>query len=341
MSLGLLKNSEEWDKWVENNPQARYVYLSGYLRAVEETFSLPLFPLIYREHQTIKAIFPAFLTRNLCGERILVSLPFSEYGGPLGEDEKGKLIETLEEIVKNLKVKYVEIHGGIGIKKTEKYKRVPICSRCTLNLYGKNLEEIYLSLDRSVKKNLRKAKNWGLKIERLSRIPLPAFTSLYLISHKRLGSPPLPLEFFERLNDYLSSHIRCVLITFKGKPISLLLGWSVGITLHITHILSHHHYWFTRANDIAHWEMIKWAWEEGKKIFDFGPARYEGQTRYKKKWGTKFYPYFYFYYPPGISKSPPLPQKGIWKLLGNTWRYTIPLKLTPVLGKVIRPRLGI
>lgn len=41
-------------------------------------------------------------------------------------------------------------------------------------------------------------------------------------------------------------------------------------------------------NDLAHWELIRWAVFEKRRVFDFGTACYARQLRFKKKWGVSF-----------------------------------------------------
>ncbi len=341
MGVEFLQDEKEWDRWVEKEKEGRYVYLSGYLRALEETLSLPSFPLLYRSEGVIRSIFPVVLIRNLKGKRVFISLPFSEYGGPLGREGEEVLREEIIKIMKNLKVSHLEIHGGTGMREKEEYRSHPLQFRALINLGEKDLKEIHAAMDRSVKKNLRRGREEGVLVERRKNIPLSIFYPLYLRTHKRLGSPPLPFLFFQRLNYYLSPHIRCVVAKYREKVISLLLGWSVGSSLHVTHILSLPEFWHLRGNDLVHWEMLRWAREEGKEIFDFGPARYEGQIRYKKKWGAVFLPYYYHYLPPDREISPPQPGKGFWKTLSFLWRTCVPDFLSPSLGRIIRPRLGI
>ena len=332
-------SEEEWDRWVENHPDGRYVYLSGYRKVIKELFNFPSFSLVKKEKNEIKAVLPLFLLRRLKGEKILISLPFSEYGGPLGEGEI--FLGEIKQILKETKAKFLEIHGGVGIKgEISQFKILPLLHYATLNLGKKKLPEILDRVDYSVKKNIRKAWKEKLHIRREREIK-KSFYSLYLISHRRLGSPPLPFKFFSLINSYLYPYIRVISIYYHGKIVSSLLGWSVGKSFHITHIASDHHFWNLRGNDLAHIEMIKWALEERKEIFDFGPARYEGQIRYKKKWGVDFHPYKYLYYPREIQVSPPQPEKGIYPYLRNLWKLSVPDFLSPFFGKFVRGHLGI
>ncbi|MCD6219868.1 GNAT family N-acetyltransferase [Candidatus Calescamantes bacterium] len=341
MEERLFPEENEWDKWVEEHPWGRYTYLSGYGKVIKKVFNFPYFYLFHKEGDKIQSGFPVFLLRNLCGKRYLLSIPFSEYGGPLGESKV--FISEIEQILKDTKAHFLEIHGGTGMKEDSSYLTFPMHHYALLHIKQKKPQDILEKAHASVRKNLKKAWKEKLVVKRDKGEAFfrKHFYPLYLISHKRLGSPPLPLQFFLYLNRYLSPYIRVISIVYQEKVISSLLGWSVGKSFHITHIVSDHRYWHLRSNDLAHWEMIRWAIEEKKEVFDFGPARYVGQIRYKEKWGVNFYPYNYFYYPPEISVSPPQAEQGIYHCLSFIWRLTLPEFLTPILGKFIRGHLGI
>ncbi|NOZ63499.1 MAG: GNAT family N-acetyltransferase [Caldiserica bacterium] len=341
MEEKLFSEEDEWDKWVEINTWGRYTYLSGYGKVLREMFKFPSFYLIKKEENRIKAIFPLFLLKNLSGKRYLLSLPFSEYGGPLGESSA--FLPQIEQILKETKAKFLEIHGGRGIGNSPPFRPLPLGYYALLHIKQSTPQDILEKTDHSVRKNLKKARRNSLRAKREQgeEFLKKDFYPLYLTSHKRLGSPPLPLQFFLSLNRYLSPYMRIISVNYQGSIISALLGWSVGKSFHITHIVSDHRYWHLRGNDLAHWAMIRWAIEEGKEIFDFGPARYPGQIKYKEKWGVKFYPYNYFYYPPDIAISPPQAHKGIYRYLSLIWKFALPKFFTPLPGKFIRGHLGI
>ncbi len=341
MGVEYLQDEEEWDRFIVEKPEARFVYLTGFKRTVEEIYRLTPFYLLFRKEEKISNVLPLFLLRNLKGERILVSLPFSEYGGLLSREGREEILEEVGRLKRTLRIKGVEIHGGIGLKeKSNHFYYLPLGYYALLEL--SHIEELERNLQHSVRKNLKKARQWGLRVISGGKEFLKdKFYPLYLLSMKRHGSPPHPLSFFQSLASHLGDYMRLIIVEWKDKPIAGLLGWSLKHTFHITHTVSDHKFWFLRANDLAHWEMIKIAIKEGKKVFDFGPVRYEGQKRYKTKWGVTLFPYYYLYFPPSFTPHPSDPQAPLYRVLSFLWKKTIPLPLTPLLGKPIRKRLGV
>ena len=140
MEERLFPEENEWDKWVEEHPWGRYTYLSGYGKVIKKVFNFPYFYLFHKEGDKIQSGFPVFLLRNLCGKRYLLSIPFSEYGGPLGESKV--FISEIEQILKDTKAHFLEIHGGTGMKEDSSYLTFPMHHYALLHIKQKTPQDI-------------------------------------------------------------------------------------------------------------------------------------------------------------------------------------------------------
>ena len=127
--------------------------------------------------------------------------------------------------------------------------------------------------------------------------------------------------------------------------IAVLLGFAMSNRVHIIHTASDPEHWDKRPNDLAHWAFIEWACNEGYEIFDFAIVRYEGQRRYKEKWGAQLFDYSYYYLFPNETEErdvrpiDPTSRRSI-RSFSWLWKHCIPLRLTEPLGLPIRRRLG-
>ena len=98
-----------------------------------------------------------------------------------------------------------------------------------------------------------------------------------------------------------------------------------------------------RPNDLAHWELMNWAFAAGLRIFDFGSARYSCQVQFKK-WGVSLYEYCYYLIGPPNSSSTLKIQtvqssSKAMTVMAALWRRFMPLAWTAVLGPPIRKYL--
>ena len=346
-------NQKEWDSFVENHPEGRFFFLSGYKRAIEETYGYEGFYYLFKKDGQTAAILPSFKLNGLLSGRRLLSSPFAEYGGLLGNNLS---LEDLEEIVAFLqqfllehKIPFLEIHGGLGLPTdlmNSFFHPVPMYEYAILPL--SKPEEIWdHALDRQVRKAVRKARKAKLVAyeetteETISR----KFYPLYLLSMKRLGTPPHPKKLFLNYLSSLKDNIRLFLVDDGDLTIATLLGFAVGKRVHIIHTASDPEHWDKRPNDLAHWAFIEWACNEGYEIFDFAVVRYEGQRRYKEKWGVQLFNYSHYYlFSENVKKEDitpidPSSRRSI-RLSSWLWRNCVPFGLTEPLGPPIRRRLG-
>ena len=105
----------KWDEFVESHPNGTPFHLSCWLRTLHQTYAFK--PLLYvdqGENGEISGILPCFLVKGLLTGKRIVSLPFSDYGGPLFRDSE-KERDVLKEIIKGHEsaVKYIEIRSPL------------------------------------------------------------------------------------------------------------------------------------------------------------------------------------------------------------------------------------
>lgn len=346
-------NQNEWDSFVEHHPEGRFFLLSGYKQAIEETYGYEGQYYLFKRGGEIVAVLPSFKVKSLLSGRRLLSLPFAEYGGLLGKDlsldELKEIAEFLRQILLDYKLPFLEIHGGLGVSPkliSSVFHPVPMYQYAILPLReaGKIWDNV---LDREVRKAVRKAQKADLVAyeETTEESISQKFYPLYLASMKRLGTPPHPKTLFLNYLRYLKDNMRLFIVEYGDLTIAALLGFVLGKRVHIIHTASDPEYWDKRPNDLVHWEFIKWACENEYELFDFSVVRYEGQARYKKKWGVQLLDYSYYYLFPDEGNSgdakpmDPSSRRSI-RCFAWLWRHCVPLGLTEPLGLPIRRRLG-
>jgi hypothetical protein len=167
---------------------------------------------------------------------------------------------------------------------------------------------------------------------------------MYLVSMKRLGVPPQPERFFSGLARGVGHRLVAAWVRKGAEPVAVLLGVVSGGRLQVYVTASDPRWWEARPNDLAHWELIKWAYAAGCRIFDFGSARYPGQIQFKKKWGVQLQDYsVYVINSAAATSTPTIPtvnsSSRAMTLMADLWRRSVPLPVTRVLGPPIRKYL--
>ena len=118
-----------------------------------------------------------------------------------------------------------------------------------------------------------------------------------------------------------------------------MLGIVTTRRINILQIVSEERYKELRPNDLIHWSFIQWAIRNAFEWFDFGIVRYEGQRRFKKKWGTTLSPYRILFYDV-LGKKTHLAKTWSPEILSWLWKRMIPRSVGARLGRHIRERYG-
>jgi len=345
-------NQKEWDSFVENHPEGRFSQLIGYKQVIEDTYGYEGLYYLFKKNGETVAILPSFKLKSLLSGRRLLSSPFAEYGGFLGNnfslEELREIAALLQQVLLEHKLPFLEIHGGLGLPAelmNSVFYPVPTCEYATLPL--KKAKDVWdNALNHQARKAVRKAQKANLIAyeETTEETISQKFYPLYLLSMKRLGTPPYPKRFFLNYLRYLTDNMKLFLVGDGDLTIATLLGFVVGKRVHIISTASDPEHWDRRPNDLAHWAFIEWASDNGYKIFDFAIVRYEGQHRYKKKWGVQLFDYSYYYLFSENTKTkdvtPIDPSRLYIRLFSWLLRNCVPLGLTEPLGSPIRQWLG-
>lgn len=344
------QDAEAWDEFVEEHPEGRFCHLWGFRQVLEKTYGYRCVYLNIFFQGNLIGVFPSVaITR---GSGRLISQPFSEYGGPLTQtlsaSQYKQLARGLLQVGEEENCRSIEIRGGVGLAQAAEsgdWFKQHLHSYGILKLDEK--EKLWRkSLTNEARKGVNRARKAGLTadIRRGSRAIEAPFYQLYLISMKRLGVPPHGGRFFTELAAAFGQHFVAAWIKYQGNPVAILSGLTTGKRIHIYSSVSDPKFWSMRPNDLAHWELIAWALDEGLRVFDFGPARYPGQTHFKRKWGVTFHEYNYYLIGPRIAERPKKFQtidtaSTPIQVMSKIWRWVVPVPLTHIFGPPIRKYL--
>lgn len=152
------------------------------------------------------------------------------------------------------------------------------------------------------KRGVKKAVKAGLgvKIDR-SFEGVKKFYDLHLMTRKRQGVPVQPFSFFRNLFDeVIDKGLGFVGLVYKDDVVV-----SGGVFLYFNKTFTYKfgasdtRFLDLRPNNLLFFEMIKYAVENGFRVFDFGKtdSKNEGLRKFKSGWGAEEKPLYYSYYP--------------------------------------------
>ena len=188
----------QWDAFVEAHPKGTPYHMSGWLRAIEETYSFKPALYVWRNKGAITNVFPAFLVKSFISGSRLISLPFSDYGGPLFSDESVAQ-EALHQIIEEHKgkAKLIEIRGnvpdGSGLVPWSYYKSHILDLEQGLSVLMKKIDK------RTIQYSIRKAEKAGLEVrETNDEKGMEEFYKLNFLTRKKNPCIKIWRCFFEQ-----------------------------------------------------------------------------------------------------------------------------------------------
>jgi CelD/BcsL family acetyltransferase involved in cellulose biosynthesis len=343
-------DASRWNDYVERHPEGRFCHRFEY-RCIQSVYGYTPFYVALLKEGEIVGVLPAFAARSVIFGRKLVSQPFSEYGGPLldgtvSSNDMRLSVDWMRGFLAEHKIAALEMHGCRGMPDGHRRDFVPMHEHQAAQLdLGDSLDEIWnrvISYD--VRKAVKKAERAGLTVEERSdpETIRRDFYPLYLGSMKRLGAPAHSVDYYLACKLAFGTAMKIFWSKNGDALLAGLLGFTCGHRVNIVNTVSDERYWHLRPNDLVHWEFIKWAHGAGYTCFDFGSVRYEGQSRYKKKWGCTFDGHAYYFLAArnnGVRLRTFDSSSGTMKGFARLWSAHVPAPVAQRLGPCLRKHL--
>jgi FemAB-related protein (PEP-CTERM system-associated) len=328
---------QQWDEFVFRHPQGTPFHLLAWKRSIQESFGYVPMYLVAAENNSIRAALPLFLVRNLLVGKALISSPFAVYGGILADSPQAQaaLGDHVRETAASLKVDYVELRNAypeqrIGFEGVSRYVTFtqPIAS---------GEDAILRAIPRKTRYTVRKALAqpfWSRRQTARSR----HFEDLYAKSLKRLGTPSFPSSHFAALLKNFQGMIDIREILLGEKVVAAVMSFYFRDQVLPYYGASDPAFHEQAPNNFMYFDLMRWAGENGYRVFDFGRSRKEsGSYAFKAHWGMRMRELPYEMLPVRRKDLPHYsPNNPKFQGMIKVWQ-NLPLLLTRVLGPKVLP----
>lgn len=286
---------------------------------------------------------PLLRVGPLFGDR-LVSLPFSDYGGPTGKVDPEALAQEAKAVLESAGCDYLELRTdsaalvwGLvawGFSIASKY-----FSRVVKALPERPCEEVWrLCLDKKARQGVLKARNAGLGVyEAKTGSEMQEAYHVYFRAVKAMGSPSHPKDFFGRLKEALGWRAKIYLAARDGRPGGVAVYLVGRGRVHLWARYALEEYRRLGAIYLLDWTGIELANSLRVGEFDFGRTRKgSGVEVYKHHWRGEDVDIYHLCLPRRGGVKPPDPLQVKFRLLSKIWRI-LPDRAVEAIGpRVIR-----
>lgn len=332
---------DNWNKLVNSCDDSKVYHLYQWSALLEEVHRHKLVYL-----QDDNGVFPLAYIKSLIFGNRLISLPFADYGGPCARGEKiaQRLISECQEVAQELDVDFIEIRSP-DRRYFEAFKEQGFVKRDEYLTFilplDRKIEELWKGIGDKNRNMVRKAEKSGVQvIEAKSKADLENFYRLYLKTMKKLGSPPQPFKFFERMWDlFYPQSLLMPLAKYEEIYIAGGLFFLHSGIIHHAYSCSLEEYLRLAPNDLIQWHIIEWGNKNGFGCLDFGRSREDaGNVLFKKRWGGDLVrmPYFYKFYKKELRQR----QEKQYQWASRLWSKYMPAFMANRIGPWIIKQVG-
>lgn len=240
------------------------------------------------------AFLPAVIVRRPLLGQVVASMPFLDGGGPsfMSAEAGCLLVKRLVADARALGARAVDVRSSVRLD----IPWTPLSHKANLVLpLPSQPDELWASIGRGVRNEVRKAERSSLTVERAGPAELAAFYEVYAARMHDLGSPAHSRAFFDAIFRVFGDRARLILVRKDSRVIGGLVALVSGDTVTVPWASCLREYFSLCPNMLLYWEAIRSSCSDGFAQFDFGRStRDSGTWRFKRQWGAVEQPLFWY-----------------------------------------------
>jgi FemAB-related protein (PEP-CTERM system-associated) len=321
-----------WNAFVQNSPVCSFYHRAEWREINERAFGHRTCYLAASEGGRILGVFPLVQLKSVLFGNIACSLPFVNYGGPVGEceDIERALLDAGAAVAEEWKVDYLEIRSRrhLGDKYPSSEHKVSM----TVDLH-ENAETLWNTAG-IPRQDIRRGYKNGFTASFGGADLLDDFYDVLSQSWRDLGTPIYQIEYLRMVLRTFPSEARiCVVRAADRTPAAAAFIGHHRDVVEGMWLGTREQFRRQSVGYVLYWELIKDACERQYKRFHLGRSTAQsGGEQFKKKW--KAYPtQLYWHYL--LRTRTEIPQLNVtnsrYKLAIAAWRK-LPVRVTQQIG---------
>lgn len=327
----------EWDRLVRASPDATFCHLAGWRQVMEQGLGHRALYLAARaEDGALTAVLPLVRVRSHLLGDYLLSMPFLNYGGPIGEESGcDALRRDAVTLAAELGVDLLELRTRVAPSEDP----APRARKVTVLLdLPAEPELIWAGLKSKVRSQVRRAMKEAMEV-RVGPDQAEAFYDVFARNMRDLGTPVLPASFFRRIRTAFEDEVVFACVYHQGQPVAAGAGFAFSGEFELTWASSLREYNSKAPNMLLYWSLMEEMARRGVATFNFGRCTPGGGThRFKAQWGGRDAALPWFQWSPSGVAATPSPDSARYRLAIRAWQK-LPLAVANRLGPMLARRL--
>lgn len=326
---------ERWQDFVMRAPGASFYHRFEWQEINRACFGHRCAYLTAVDGDRVVGVFPIVQVKSRLFGNIGCSLPFVNYGGPVGETSEvvAALLDAGREVANEWRVEYVEIRsrGYLGDELPAAEHKVSM----TVDL-DRDPETLWKAFKTDHRKDIRKGYKNGMTA-RLGGVELlDQFFAIFCESWRDLGTPVYSKSYFERILAAFGAAVRICVVYHGEEPAAAAFDGMHAGTGEGMWLGTRAKYRRSDAGYILYWELLKASCEQGLQRYHLGRSSVQsGGEVFKRKWNARPEQLYWHYL---LRTRRGIPQLNVtnakYQIAINAWRR-LPIAVTQVVGPYI------
>ena len=329
-------DAREWDDFARAQDGFTHFHLHGWRDVVSRVHGHECVYLAARDEGGVLAgVLPLVRVRSALFGHYLVSLPFVNYGGPLGSDDAVRALAA-EAIA-------LATDGGVKLLELRARRALPLDlpashRKITVVLDLPNDPQLLLKrLDAKVRSQVRRPAKEGVTVTLGGAELVAPFFAVFARHMRDLGTPTQPRALFAAIAERFPESARFGIAWLGGEPIACGAGFTWGREFEMTWASALVEHKKLAANMLLYWTFMERAIADGTTVFNFGRCTPGGGThRFKQQWGSRDEPLWWYQHAPSGEAHTPSPDDGAFSWGPRLWKR-LPMPVATTLGpRIVR-----
>ena len=326
-----------WDAFVKGAPGAAFCHLAGWADILGGALSHETTWLVASDAAgDWQGVLPLTRVRSRLFGDFLVSVPFLNYGGPIGnEGAREKLAASAVELARDWGVDLLEMRGRVPA--TTNLARSGRKITVLLELPS-TADELFRGFSSKLRSQVRRPEREGMTAEFGIEQVLP-FYEIFARNMRDLGTPVLPLRFFEQIASVFPDTAEFAVVYHEGRAVAGACGFHFDGEFEITWASSLREWNHLAPNMLLYWKVMEQCIARGTRVFNFGRCSPgSGTHRFKRQWGGRDVPLPWEQWSRTGLVATPSPDRPKYRMATACWRR-LPLPVANYLGPMLARRL--
>lgn len=328
-------SESEWDSFAGIQKGYTHFHQIRWRTVIERVFGHQCVYLGARDGAGhLVGVLPLVRVRSVMFGHYLVSMPFLNYGGPIGtEAGVHALVNEAVELARRDGVKLLELRSSVPLETP-----LPVSHRkitVVLDL-PRSSDALLKTFSAKLRSQIRRPQKEGLTVK-FGSDQVESFFSVFSRHMRDLGTPTQSLGFFREIANQFPEDCWFGCAYLDDRPIAGGCGFHFGSQFEMTWASSLREYNRIAPNMLLYWAFMERAVGAGLTRFNFGRCTRGGGThKFKMQWGGREEELWWYHHSRSKIAATPSPNDARFSWGPRIWRRLPAAIATKVGPSIVR-----